>query len=300
MPQRTRAATAVAAVGVLLALAGCAGSGAAPQTAPDVTASADTNPGDGVSVSVYQPRPDVAAGRIAIQVHNDSGEELIIEAAALTSSYFVDPLEWPAPREVDLGAGRAVDLRVQLGPVECAEPNPAEHAVTISYRLGDGASQTAELTPSDEFGVLELLHDAGCLDQRVGEVVTLTAQSVAVPGEPGVPTTLTITAAPTGAAGEVAIDTVTSTTLLAPFDGVSGVSELPVGIVVGAGGPREITIPLVPNRCDPHALAEDKVGTRIPLLVRAPDGTEGRLVLAASDELRGQMYAFYSSFCGLG
>ncbi len=49
----------------------------------------------------------------------------------------------------------------------------------------------------------------------------------------------------------------------------------------------------MPNRCDAHALAEDKIGTRMPLYVTAPDGSTGRLVLAASDELRVQMYAFY-------
>ncbi len=55
----------------------------------------------------------------------------------------------------------------------------------------------------------------------------------------------------------------------------------------------------MPNRCDAHALAEDKVGTRMPLYVTAPDGSTGRFVLAATDELRMQMYAFYSSYCGL-
>ena len=82
-------------------------------------------------------------------------------------------------------------------------------------------------------------------------------------------------------------------------DGI-GVNRLDLGVTVSAAGPPEIRVPIVPNRCDAHALAEDKIGTRMPLYVTLPDGTSGRLVLAASDELRAQMYAFYSAYCGLG
>lgn len=285
-----RTVAAVSAAVALVVLSACAGG-----ETPDAGATA----AEQVAVSVYQPRPDVAAGRIAIQVHNDSDEQLTIESAALTSTYFVDELAWPAKREADVSPGRAVDLRVQLGESECDEPNAAEHAVTLRYRLGDRAAQTATLTPTDEFDVLDLLHDAACLVVRVGEVATLAAESVG-PGQPGVPTTLTISVDPTGASGSFTVDAVTSTTLLAPADNGIGVSELPLGITVDAAGPGEITVPLVPNRCDPHALAEDKVGTRIPLLVTAPDSTTGRLVLAATDELRGQMYAFFTGYCGLG
>lgn len=293
---RPRRCVAVALAGALLvAMCGCAGENPGAGTGT-------TGRGlgaDDVSVSVYQPRPDVAAGRIAIQVHNDSAEQLTVESAELTSAYFQDELVWPALREARISAGRAVDLRVQLGESDCDEPNVAEHSVSLRYRLGDGPSQTAMFEPTDEFGVLELLHDAACLGVRIGEVATLTAESVVVPDQPGVPTTLKIGVEPTGASGSFTVDAVTSTTLLAPAENGVGVGQLALGISVGADGPTEITIPLVPNRCDPHALAEDKVGTRMPLLVTAPDGSAGRLVLAADDGLRAQMYAFFSAYCGL-
>lgn len=286
MPHRSRlAALATVALGLTM-VTGCSGGGSA--AAPD-----------DVWVSVYQPRPDVAAGRIAIQVHNDSGESLAIEQASLTSTYFAEDLEWPAGRAATVGPGRAIDLRVKLGDSDCTS-DEATHTVTLQYRLGESDPQTATFAPVDDFHVLDLLHDAACLGERVSEVATLTAQSVAVPGDPGVPTELVIAVDPTGADGEVVIDSVTSTTLLAPFDGASGVGDVPLGITIDANGPSEIRIPLVPNRCDPHALAEDKVGTRIPLHVTAPDGTTGRLVLSATDELRAEMYAFFSSYCGLG
>ena len=104
-----------------------------------------------------------------------------------------------------------------------------------------------------------------------------------------------------GNEGVVTVDAISSTTLLNPArpDGI-GVNRLELGVEVSAAGPPEIRVPIVPNRCDPHALAEDKIGTRMPLYLTLSDGTSGRLVLAASDELRAQMYAFYSAYCGLG
>lgn len=298
-PLHSIANAAITATALMIALTGCAGGGGKSPSA-EATPGDGVSSGEGVSVSVYQPRPDVAAGRMAIQVRNDSDEQLTIERAALSSTYFTDELAWPAKREAEVGPGRAVDLRVQIGESDCADQKPAVHTVTVSYRLGDQASQTTTFVPIDEFEVLDLLHDAACLAERVAEVATLTATSVALPGQPGVPTALTIAVDPSGDDGQIVIRAVNSTTLLAPFDGATGVPELMLDATVDARGPSEIVIPLVPNRCDPHALAEDKVGTRIPLQVTAPDGTTGRLVLSATDELRAQMYAFYSGYCGLG
>jgi hypothetical protein len=148
--------------------------------------------------------------------------------------------------------------------------------------------------------VLDLLHDAACLVAGVDAVVRLTAETLTAPDEMPGPADLLIAVDPTGAEGTVVIDAVRSTTLLNPAgpDG-TGAGELRLGIALGADGPKDLHIPIVPNRCDAHALAEDKVGTRIPLYVTAPDGTAGRLVLDAGDGLRAQMYAFYSAFCEL-
>jgi hypothetical protein len=124
--------------------------------------------------------------------------------------------------------------------------------------------------------------------------------SLTAPAQQPAPAELVISVEPTGADGTVTLDTIHSTTLLNPSgpDGI-GVAELDLGIAIDKDGPAEIRIPIVPNRCDPHALAEDKIGTRMPLYVTAPDGSGGRLVLSASDELRAQMYAFYTTYCGL-
>src|SRR5687767_11020641 len=69
---------------------------------------------DGVRISVYQPRPDVAKNRIAIQVHNDGAEPVTITSAVLNSSYFAEPFVWGPDRTATVAPGYAVDLRVDI------------------------------------------------------------------------------------------------------------------------------------------------------------------------------------------
>lgn len=258
-----------------------------------------SEPPEGLHVSVYQPRPDVAKNRIAIQVHNDGTEPVTITAASMTSTYFADDFLWGPDRTAVVLPGHPVDLRVDIPAEANCDGVPAEHAVALGWRVGDSSGDSL-LEPDDPFQVMELLHDAACLIVGVDAVAALDAVSLTAPAQQPAPAELLVSVEPTGDPGTVTIDSIHSTTLLNPAgaDGV-GVAELPLGITVDASGPPEIRIPIVPNRCDAHALAEDKIGTRMPLYVTLDDGTTGRLVLSASDELRGQMYAFYSAYCRL-
>jgi hypothetical protein len=254
---------------------------------------------DGVRVSVYQPRPDVPKNRMAIQIHNDGDEPLTVTSAELESSYFTDDTVWGPGRTATVKPGYAVDLRVDVPTdADCSGVEP-ELTATYGWTIGD-RSGTASVAPDDPFQLLDLLHDAACLIVRVDEVATLTATTLDVPANQPAPAELVIAVEPTGADGVVTLDTIHSTTLLNPAgpDGI-GVPELALGVAIDKDGPAEVRIPIVPNRCDAHALAEDKVGTRMPLYVTAPDGSTGRFVLAASEELRMEMYAFDSAFCGL-
>ena len=278
----------LAVVALVLAMAGCAPVGGGMQDPPD-----------GVSISVYQPRPDIPKNRIAIEVHNDGDEPVTITAATLESNFFAEGFVWGPGRTATIAPGYAVDLRVDIPAVASCDAVTADNAVSFDWTVGD-TSGSSVMTPDDGFHMLDRLHDEGCLVVGVDAIAQLTAVSLTAPAAQPAPAELLISVEPTGADGTVTIETISSTTLLNPAgpDGI-GVNQLPLGIEVNAGGPREIRVPIVPNRCDPHALAEDKIGTRMPLYVTLPDGTEGRYVLAASDELRGQMYAFFSAYCGL-
>lgn len=94
---------------------------------------------------------------------------------------------------------------------------------------------------------------------------------------------LTITAVPTGAPGRLELVALRSTVLLrpAPTDGGGDPpQDWPLSLTVdAASGPQSIELRIVPTRCDPHALAEDKVGTLFPLVVRIDDGPEAVMTL---------------------
>ena len=56
---------------------------------------------------------------------------------------------------------------------------------------------------------------------------------------------------------------------------------------------------LRPNRCDAHALGEDKQGTYFDVDVTLPDGRTGRYSFGVDPEQRGKLYRLYARKCGL-
>ena len=253
----------------------------------------------GVKVSIYQPRSDISMNRIAIKFANDGAEPLTITAASLTSNFFANEAVWTPGRNTTISPGSAIDLRVDIPAVNSCDEGNSASAVHFGWSVGE-VSGTSVVIPEDTFSILDSLHSAGCFIAAINTVGTITAVSLTPPAKLPAPATLLISIAPTGEEGSMTINSIGSTTLLNPADPKgTGTAQLNLGVVISANGPYEIKVPVVPNRCDEHGIAEDKIGTRMPLIVTLDDGTEGRLVLPASDQLRAEMYSFYTSFCGL-
>lgn len=71
----------------------------------------------------------------------------------------------------------------------------------------------------------------------------------------------------------------------------------PVGVEVRTGGPpAELHLSIRPARCDPHAVAEDKVGTLLPLHITVA-GRSGIFKVDAGAELRPRIYDFVTAAC---
>ncbi len=64
-------------------------------------------------------------------------------------------------------------------------------------------------------------------------------------------------------------------------------------------GPQVLRVPVVPTRCDAHALAEDKVGTLVPLEVAVDDGPAGRLLLPVTPDVAADLVGWVARRCGL-
>jgi len=275
---RLRAVLA-AATATLAALAGCAAP--PPPAAPDV------------SVVVYQPRTDVTGGRLAIQVHNGAATPLEVVAARLSSPDFAHDAVWPGDG-VTIPAGARIDLRAPIPEFAC-EAHP-DAVATIEVRTEQGIRQV-ELGADDPFDLLPRLHSAWCVAAEIAEIAVVTPREVVVPEGRGA-AVLVLDVAPTGAPGVVHLEAVSGTTLLQPAIDGRATDRLVLEIALGADGPAQVRIPFVPNRCDAHALAEDKVGTIIPFTVTTPATRSVRWTLAVTEEQRGVFGAYWTAYCG--
>jgi hypothetical protein len=278
----TLRALAAMAAGALACglLAGCAP--AAPTLPAEVT------------VMVYQPRTDITLDRLAIQVRNGGDAPLVVVGARLQSPDFVADTVWPND-SATVPAGLALDLRAPLPDVHCdAETRPV---AVLEFVIG-GQTGRAEVAIEDPFELLPRLHREACLADEIAVIATLTPREVILPD--GVaPAILVIDVKPTGAPGTVTIDQVGGTTLLKPTADGQASDLIDLGISIDADGPREVRIAFVPNRCDPHALLEDKVGTIIPLYVSTATSSAQRWLMPVADAQRADFYAFFAAYCGL-
>lgn len=264
----------------LALLAGCGG------VSPDLPA--------GLSVVVYQPRPDVALGQFAIQVVNDGDAAVEIITAQLSSPDFVDDLEWRGDGSTVL-PGRKLDLRVPVPQIDCAGETAA--AAWLTADVGS-PSEPTEVEVSDPYGLLPRLHVEQCVAQEIAEIAIVTPLEVIAPAGQA-PAILVIDIEPTGTAGTIEIVGVRSTTLLQPSDDGVRTPELALEVELSAAGPTELRVPLLPNRCDAHALAEDKVGTIIPFLIDSGGPEPVSWLMVLPDELKGALYTYYAAYCGL-
>jgi hypothetical protein len=263
---------------------------------------------DGVTVSVYQSRSDVAERHLKVSLTNDGASALFVTAVRFSAPQFTETAVW-RKKGTTVRPGTTVDLPVALAAPYCAAAD-GPPTVTVGFRDAGGGDRTATVRPEDPFHRLSALRAEDCLAETVAAVAAISVSgpvTVAVPG--GIRTaTLDIVVRPAGGDGWFSIDSVSGTTLLAPADPGTGgrLTEAAVGRRVDAAedaaeDAAQLSIPLtfVPSRCDAHAIAEDKRGTILPLRVTTADGITGIVPVAADGAVRSALYAFVAEACGL-
>ena len=283
----------------MLALVGC--TAAAPDTPP-------TLPPDGVSVEIFQNRPDYAVRVLEIGVTNAGDTDLDLVSASFESAYFTGSADWDEP--LTIRAGSTTDLRVPLGEAVCEGNRDGTGRVTLVWRPGDtpargkpagaadpASTRTATLAPSDTKGTIERITGEDCLAAAVESVVAITEPGVLRIEGVGAASVawLDLTLTPTGADGSVTVERVSATVLLASASGL----DWPVGVTLNAASaPQTVSLGLRPTRCDPHAVAEDKRGTVFPVVVATSSGPAGAYNFPVGDALRGQIYSWIAEHCG--
>lgn len=319
----------VGALALLAVLAGCAPSGIAPVTAPtgsppppSPSPSAADSPSatdspsaiETLAVDVYRTRSDPASGRIQISVENRSETAITVVRAELASPALADALARDGDTVIPPGARR--DLPVTLTPPLC----PADDAslvATITLEQPDGERTSTTLEATDRLGQWSDWLTAECFTVAVLERVELSLERAPERDDlaGGVEASIGLTLVVRGRDGgdaPLTLGTISGTPLLTPM-ATSGGGTTDSSTVRGpgdgdnttgttapeSGATTRIPIDVAPARCDPHAIAEDKQGTLFPLAVTL-GGDSGRVIVAASDEVRAELYAAITSACAEG
>jgi hypothetical protein len=255
---------------------------------------------DGIGVTVFQDRFDYAGRQLELKVVNGTTESITVSRATFTSTRFVSPVAWRGEERIPAGGAR--DFRVQLPAPACETTNEHTDTVAVELTLGDGGHASGTITPADPQSTLTSVHAQDCLIASVESRATI-AMAPALSWSRGAhaAAVLELTVVPTSAAGSVTIDSLSGTVLLSLVDSAGAVIDLlPVGSTyTSASTNATIPVSIIPSRCDPHAVEEDKRGTFFPLEVNTSDELRGRIYIPVSDTVRRDIYEFYADYCGL-
>lgn len=217
-----------------------------------------------LTVGLYQTRSDMPLDKMEIQVRNNTDSPVTVQRAQLVSTRLSQFPLWDEPVEIPPGA--AVDLKVQLPPAVCGDGDSDEVRLIVGR-------QEMTLPATDTLGQMAKYVQAQCFRQEVERL-----GRISVTGLDGDVLELNVS-------GPIRVMEVGTTTLFRPRNPQAPASGTPLR--------------LRPNRCDAHALADDKQGTYFPLTVQLPGGVAGSYRLGVDAQLRNELYRFYAQECGL-
>lgn len=282
--------------------AGTTGPAASSPVASTTAAGSGTVPAPvaGLSASLKLSRMDKANRVLTVRVANDSAQPVTIVSATFGSGYFDGSTS--ARRAGLLNAGAALALAMPLTAPDCADdarPDPVAH-----LELLDAAGQpgSLDLVPTDPFDVLTTVHQedcAGVLLDRIGTLSfadTLQVDTPAGTDKPVATLTLTFTANPDAPADApvLAVTELERTTLITP----SGTLDWRLVGFDSTRPSRTAELQLIPARCDPHAVAEDKRGTYLGTHVSF-DGVPAPVIYTpVTKHVRGLIYQYVADYCG--
>lgn len=306
---RTRPTAAVRTglvTAVVLAVAACTGpshqvgSTEPPTVSPSAATPDATLPPDalaGVVVEIRQSRSDWAARVVQLRVVNGTKAEVTIAAAELTAPTVEGTAVWAAiaPRRVPEGRHR--DLSVPLGPATCPLPDTdgAVPRVTLVVVDAHGRTATTDIVPTDPQGHLTRIHGEDCAAAALDAAADVRLDRLTVEDRDGTLVgVLDLTVVPRTGGPPVGIGRIDGTVLLAP---VGGAAWSPPELAAVAG-PTTVGLELVPARCDPHAVAEDKRGTFLGLHATVGGVAQPVVYLDSGDDLRGDLHDYLARACG--
>ena len=263
-----------------------------------VSASEPTSGSSGpITVEVNQSRDQYGKQAILLQLTNTTDTILTVTEARLRSTLFEAEISWePSGGSLELPPRQPKSVPAALPAAACdtSGGTPAELNATINYSMPGKDPVGASTSPTDPFGVLSRNAGEQCIATEAAAVATIALDpglEVAADGRTAVVRLIITPATPGTDAQSLTIEAIDETTLLAQ----SPAAPWPRNAAVGAAK-QELPLTIRPARCDPHAVAEDKVGTLLPLRVAIGE-RKGVLKIAAPNDLRGRIYDFVTAAC---
>jgi hypothetical protein len=297
-PARARRQTAPLVLLLAMLGAACSPAGQPGPSTPGAANSA-SSPAGPVTVQISQRRGQEIKRRLILEVTNISGGPLRIRAAALATPLYNGAAAWSPVRAggTALDPGATVSLAVSLPAPRCgphATGGAGEASAALTMQTDSGTEQFGIAAP-DPFGLLARSHTQDCLVEAAERVAALSlAPQLEVSGSaPARSAVVGVQIAPAGGTGTFTIEAPAPTTLLDE----DPAHPWPRNVVVaGTDAPRTLALHLVPARCDAHAVAEDRLGIRLPLRLSA-GAYRGALRLEPPPELARALYSFIASAC---
>ncbi|MFD6137142.1 hypothetical protein [Isoptericola sp. NPDC060257] len=293
-----------------------------------VAATACTSPGDdaaplpsgvaqGLSAELRQDRTQYADRRATLHVVNGSDQAVTLLGGTLDAPGYGPSAPDGPTRARTLAPGAGRDVRLRLGEVDCDADAPAARSgadaqttpvATATVRLAAGeaspgstpAGTTVEVDVTDPLARLAAVHAEACAERLVASGVTLRvtdvrAADVPTPDgdAPGGRITLAVEPVPGGP--DARLVEVSGTTLLSPAAGTAWTGDDLTGQTDGA-----VVLDVVPARCDPHVVAEDKRGTFLPVHAEVDGAPQPVIYVPMTDEQRAAVYGLVHDACDWG
>jgi hypothetical protein len=253
--------------------------------------SATVGPGGApaLQVSLMQSRMDEALVRMSVLITNTSEATISVRSLTLHSPRLTSPAQWKKGAKGSVAAGRTVAFHVSIPEVVCDGQGGESHVDLVL--MGNGA---LTLAVNDSTGHLTRIVERACFAKAVERVATLKLddeiESETVNGSVLARVTMTIERRGPG----LAINQLRGTTLFAQADDHGRrLESRPI-----VGSPSKVVMTLIPNRCDAHAIAEDKKGTIFPVDVTI-NGVSSVLAVAAGPVLRERLRQHAAIACHL-
>ncbi len=259
--------------------------------------------GAALTVEVAQARTDRVARVVELRVRNAGPADVTVVEGRLTTATTGAPAVTGKQREVRGGTTRAMraPLAAPVCPHVATGTSGTDPAPVVELDVVDDAGRTGtvRLVPSDATDDLRRVHGEDCAAAAVAAGLEVALDDDLGTRREGdaLVADLVLRVRPVPGGPHVRLVQVGGTTLLRPAAGPG-----PWAVDVASARPPadgRVVLPVVPARCDVHAIAEDKRGTVFGVRAVVEGVPQPEWYVAAPPALLGALHRFVREACGV-